>query len=65
MNKRDKYWIEKCKEDQEGRYVIMVDNDCIYVWDFQKDEEAYSFAEYGYHFALGLLRYIGCEADYV
>lgn len=65
MNEKDKFWIEKCKADKEGRYVIMVDNDEIFVWDYEKDEEAYTFTEYGYHLALGLLRYIGCEADYV
>ena len=65
MNEKDKYWIEKCKEDKQGRYIIMVDNDEIYVWDIEKDNEAYSFTSYGYHFALELLRHIGCEADYV
>ena len=65
MNEKDKLWIEKCKADKDGRYIIMVDNDSIYVWDVARDEEAYTFCEYGYHFALGLLRYIGCEADYV
>ena len=65
MNKKDIEWLEKCKADKDGRYVIMVDNDEIYVWDVEKDDVAYTFCEYGYHFALGLLRYIGCEADYV
>ena len=65
MNEQDKKWLEICKNDKESRYVIMVDNDDIYVWDFEMDEEAYTFTEYGYHFALVLLRYIGCEAEYV
>ena len=65
MNEQDKKWIEICKKDKESRYVIMVDTDSIYVWDFELDEEAYTFTEYGYHFALVLLRYIGCEVEYV
>ena len=64
MSEQDKKWLEICKNDK-GRYVIMVDNDDICVWDFKKDEEAYTFTKYGYHFALALLRYIGYEAEYV
>ncbi len=63
MNEQDKYWIEKCKED--WNYTICVDNDEIFVVHTDSDDVVYVFAEYGYHFALNLLRYIGCDADYV
>lgn len=63
MNEKDKYWLEKCKED--WNYTIMVDNDEIYVVHVDSDEAVYTFSEYGYYFAKNLLQYIGCDADFV
>jgi len=63
MNEQDKLWIEKCKADHN--YTIMVDNDEIFVVSAEKDEAVYTFSEYGYYFAKGLLDYIGCDADFV
>lgn len=65
MSVKDIEWIEKCKENPE-HYKIYVDNDDISVCDCEKEEElVYTFAEYGYYFALQLLQYIGCNADMV
>ena len=63
MNEQDKLWIEKCKAD--WNYTIKVDNDEIFVVHTDADEELYTFSQYGYEFAKGLLQYIGCDADYV
>lgn len=64
MSAKDIEWVEKCKENPE-RYKIYVDNDCISVCDCKDGKSVHSFAEYGYYFALQLLRYIGCNADMV
>ena len=64
MTQEDMLWIEKSKEEKE-KYSIMVDNDCIFVVDKEKDEDVYTFNEYGYCFARDLLCYIGCDADFV
>ena len=64
MTQEDMLWIEKCKEEKE-KYSVMVDNDCIFVVDKEKDEDVYTFNEYGYYFARDLLCYIGCDADFV
>lgn len=63
MNNDDIRWMEKCEEFPE-KYKIIVDNDEVYVVG-DNDEEVYSFSEYGWRFALGLLRYIGCNAEEV
>jgi hypothetical protein len=65
MNEQDRKWIDICRADKESRYVIMFDNDEVFVWDFEMDEEAYVFTSYGYHLAKDLAEYIGCECDYV
>jgi hypothetical protein len=64
MTEQDRQWIEKCKENKD-KYTIMVDNDCIFVVDNEKDEDVYTFNEYGYYFARDLLHYIGCNTDFV
>jgi hypothetical protein len=64
MSVKDIEWIEKCKENPE-RYKIYVDNDDIFVCDCKENEVIYTFAEFGYYFALQLLQYIGCNADMV
>ena len=58
MNEKDKYWLEKCKED--WNYTIMVDNDEIFVVHVDSDEAVYTFSEYGYYFAKHLIWIILC-----
>ena len=64
MTEQDRQWIAKCVENKD-KYAIMVDNDCIFVVDKEKDKDVYTFNEYGYYFARDLLYYIGCDADFV
>lgn len=58
----DAFWIDKCIE-LPGQYTIVVDNDEIYVFDKNESSEVHTFSEYGWRFALGLLRHIGCDAE--
>ena len=64
MNDKDKIWLEKCIAEPD-KYKIDVDNDCVCVYDQTNDEGVHTFSEYGYSFALQLLKYIGCNADMV
>ena len=38
MTQEDMLWIEKCKAEKE-KYSVMVDNDCIFVVDKEKDKD--------------------------
>ena len=62
MNSNDIHWMNLC-EDFKEKFKIIVDNDEVYVVDTATDEEVYTFSEYGWRFALSLLRYIGCTAE--
>lgn len=75
FTKQEKEWIEKCKNDNSGRYEISVDNDCIWVSEKQDREEfedcdwvnhetVFEFNDYGQDFIVNLLKYIGCKADH-
>lgn len=75
FTKEEKEWIEKCKNDNSGRYEISVDNDCVWVSEeqdrkeFEDDdwveyETAFTFNDYGQDFIVNLLKYIGCNAEY-
>lgn len=66
-HREDIEWLDRCKAQPE-KYKIFVDNDDVFVCDITTDEDSepvYDFSEYGYEFALQLLRYIGCNADMV
>ena len=62
MTENDVLWLEKC-EEHNTQYTIIVDNDDVYVFDNKTSCEVHSFSEYGWRFALSLLRYIGCNAE--
>ena len=62
MRDDDIRWMNKCEEFPE-KYKIIVDNDEVYVVDKTTDEDVYTFSEYGWRFALSLLRYIGVDAE--
>lgn len=62
MNLKDIEWLEKCKANPT-RYPITVDNDDISVYDNETEGVVHSFSEYGYEFALVLLKHIGCNAE--
>ena len=62
MSDNDAKWIDLC-ESLNKKFKIIVDNDKAYVVDTTTDEEFYTFSEYGLQFAVGLLRYIGCNAE--
>lgn len=64
MTDTDRFWLDKCEEFPQ-KYIVYVDNDEVYVADMDTDEEVYTFTVYGWRFALGLLRYIGCNAEEV
>jgi len=64
MSEKDIEWLEKCKNEPE-KYKIYVDNDLISVTDVEQDENVHDFASFGYEFALDLLNYIGCNAEFV
>lgn len=64
MNSNDIQWLELCEEFKH-KFKIIVDNDEVYVVDTATGEEVYTFSEYGWRFALSLLRYIGCNAEEV
>jgi len=64
MTDKDISWMNWC-ETRKEKYKVIVDNDEVYVVDSDTDEEVYTFSEYGWRFALSLLRYIGCNAEEV
>lgn len=64
MTISDTFWLDKC-EELPGRYVIYVDNDEVYVFDSCQNKEVYTFSEYGWRFALSVLRHVGCSAEEV
>ena len=62
MSDNDVKWIDLC-ESLNKKFKIIVDNDEVCVVDTATNEEVYIFTEFGRQFALGLLRYIGCNAE--
>lgn len=62
MSEQEKRWIEKCSKNPE-KYVIVVDNDAVFVEDTDSIECVFEFSHYGWEMVLYLLRYIGCNAD--
>ena len=64
FNSIEKAWLEKCTQ-QPDKYKVEVDNDAIFVTDIEENDCVFSFDDFGYHFALNLLKHIGCNADYV
>lgn len=76
FTKQEKEWIEKCKNDNSGRYEISVDNDCVWVSekcdknlmfeedDFFEYETVFTFNDYGQDFIVNLLKHIGCNAEH-
>ena len=66
FTEEDKAWLDKCKNNPD-EYCIMVDNDMIFVVreDDDEMEDIYTFSQFGYDFAYGLLDYLGCTVEYV
>ena len=64
MSSEDRYWLREIK-GRNDRYKIMVDNDCVFIVDLVKEEDVYTFDEYGWRFALELLQYFGFNAEEV
>lgn len=62
MSDNDIKWIDLC-ESLNKKFKIIVGNDDVYVVDTATDKEVYKFSEHGRQFSLGLLRYIGCNAE--
>lgn len=62
MSDNDAKWIDLC-ESLNKKFKIILDNDEVYVVDTATNEHVYTFTEFGRQFALGLLRYIGCNAE--
>lgn len=64
FNSVEKEWLKKCIQ-HPNKYRVDVDNDAIFVTDTKEEECVFSFDDYGYYFAVNLLKHIGCNADYV
>lgn len=62
MSEQEKLWLEKCSKNQE-KYVIVVDNDAVFVEDMDNCDCVFEFQHYGREMVLDLLRHIGCNAD--
>ena len=62
MNEREKYWIDMCRRRKED-YVIVVDNDSVYVDNLHSGDCEFEFDHYGWEMVLDLLRYVGCNAE--
>lgn len=62
MTEQEKHWIEKCIQNPE-KYVIVVDNDAVFVEDMDSIECVFEFEHFGWEMVLDLLRYIRCNAD--
>jgi len=64
FNNQDKCMLDSIIQNPND-YKIYVDNDCISVCKVDDENFNYDFSEYGYYFALQLLRYLGIDADMV
>ena len=63
MTDLEKEWLDKCKVD--NRYIVQVDNDCIFVVDTEKWECVFEFDDYGTDFIVELLGHVGIVAEHV
>lgn len=63
MREEEKKWLQKALENPK-RYKIVVDNDCIDVVDDELNVYAYTFDEYGCHFVVQFMSYLGHNAEY-
>lgn len=64
MTEREEYWLWMCQRRKE-EYVIEVDNDEVFVTEIKSGECVFLFKNYGWQFAVDLLRYIGCNVEVV
>ena len=64
MNERDREIMEILLEDEDMKYKVVVDNDCIFVEDIDKEDETiHIFENYGQELIVELFRYIGIDAE--
>lgn len=64
MKPEETKWIETCKANPK-KYRIDVDNDVVFVVDLEKDEDVFTFDNFGWRMLVDLFRYIGCNAEEV
>ena len=62
MNSEDKYWIFTCIRFPED-FVIVVDNDGVFVQNLKTGDAVHDFAHYGWRLALDLFQLLGCNAE--
>jgi len=63
MNKLEIKWLRIVKENPD-KYVIVVDNDCIWVNDIVEKEYIFDFRNYGQDFIVELLNSLKYNAEY-
>ena len=63
MNKLEIKWLRIVKENPD-KYVIVVDNDCIWVNDIVEKECIFDFRNYGQDFIVELLNSLKYNAEY-
>ena len=63
FNEDDILWIDICKKNPDI-YCIKIDIDMIYVFDTKSNKLIYKFSSNGIVFAMQLLKYIGCSAEF-
>ena len=63
MSEEDKNIMKMLLEDKNCRYNVIVDNDCIYVYDFKTEEIIHTFETYGQALIVELFNYIGIDAE--
>lgn len=59
----DKEWFIKVQEHPDT-YKIIIDNDGIWVEEFDNNECVYTFTSYGYNFVYALLNLMCINAEY-
>lgn len=66
LDKKELEWLELAIEDN-NTYRVVVDNDCISIDKFNRDNDEWEFAfvfdSYGQELLVQLFNYIGCNAD--
>ena len=62
MTDLEKEWLAVCMR-RKDEYVIIVDNDEVFVQDIKSGDTPFLFRHFGWEMVIDLLRYIGCNAE--
>lgn len=65
MNEKDKQMLDRLLEDKGKRYLVVIDNDAVWVTDKDNDGEmVHEFHEFGYYLLQQVFEHLGMDAEF-